>query len=92
MKRLVILILTVFTIGAVTVCGCDGTKSHKNNIKIDTENVQIDTIEEKPDPEESDNTEQDEKCPDGECPHTRRPHKRHDKRLPRPKPTHRKDN
>ena len=90
MKRLVILLLTVFTIGAVTVCGCNDTKKNNDTVdKVNTESVQLRTIgedennaEERPDVEEH-----DEKLPI-----PRRPHRKHHKRLPRPKSAYIKQN
>lgn len=90
MKRLAILLLTVFTIGAAAVCGCDGTQKNNDTVsKIDTESVQIRTMDE-------DNNKTDE-CPDkdghdGKCPTPRKPHRRHKKRMPRPKSVYRKQN
>ena len=80
MKKLAVLILTVFTMATVVVCGCGESKkavSFDDNAK--TEKVQIQEDEQvKPE------------CPDGkkrdgECPAPRRPHKRHDRKLPDPK-------
>lgn len=85
MKKLAVLILTVFTMATVVVCGCGEPKktvSFDDNAK--TESVQIRKIEE---------IQEDElkpECPDiekrdGECPAPRKPHKRHDRKLPEPK-------
>lgn len=89
MKKLAIFLLTVFTMGTAVVCGCGSAKQDKAfKEKIDTENVQIRTLE------EDEQTEPE--CPDckkrdDECPAPRKPHKRHDKRMPRPKSAYRKD-
>lgn len=91
MKKLVILLLSIFTIGTVAVCGCDGAKTYSQDGNTDVESVQIETAEEKqPDSEESDDIKKYDKCPDGECLHPRRPHIRPNKRLPRPKSAYRK--
>lgn len=82
MKKSVILLLAIFTIASVSLCGCADKKENGNyEDKVNTENFQIREIGE--------NSEQDE-CPDGECPQPRKPHKRRDKKLPRPKPAYHK--
>ena len=91
MKRLVILLLTVFTIGAVTVCGCDDNKKNNDSFgKINTENVQIRTSDENDENQKDICPDMDEH--DGKCPIPRRPHRGHHKRLPRPKSAYRKQN
>ena len=85
MKKLAILILTVFTMATVVVCGCGDTKkaiSFDDNAK--TESVQIQEVEE--------DIQVKPECPDcekrdGEHPAPRKPHKRHDRNLPQPKAT-----
>ena len=100
MKKSVLILLTLLTIGTVTVCGCGNTmKNDGFNTRIDTNGMQIQSIDEdeQPNPE----------CPDGECPGDecpecpdgdehdrkfptpRKPHKRHNKKLPHSKSVHR---
>ena len=95
MKKLAIFLLTVFTIGAASLCGCNNTMKTKGfDGKIDTESVQIQAIneDEQPSPQCPDGECPDEKLPndeekDSKCPLPRKPHKRHGKHLPHPKPT-----
>lgn len=85
MKRLAILLLTVFTIGTATVSGCGSQKSNSNyEDKVQTESIQIRKVE-------AEDDEAKPECPDGECPKPRKSPKRHNKRLPRPKTVPRKD-
>lgn len=93
MKRLAVLLLTIFTIGTVAVCGCaDTQKSSSDEIRADDIFVQrIEEVEEDQEGEQDNPECPDCKERDGECPTPRRPHKRHNKRLPRPKSAYRKD-
>lgn len=87
MKKLAVLILTVFTMATVVVCGCGESKktvSFDNNAK--TERVQIQEIEEIQEGEQVKPECPDCEKRDGECPAPRKPHKRHDRKLPQPKP------
>ena len=94
MKKLAILLLTVFTISTAVVCGCGGTKGNGNKVvEQDVESVQLQQI----DAEQNDEIEEEKpdehkkpECPDckkrdGECPAPCKPHKRPDKKMPRPK-------
>ena len=89
MKRLAVLLLSVFTIGTIAACGCN-TAEKNNDLeeKINTEIVQIH------EPDEDKQTKPE--CPDckkhdGDFPAPRRPHKRPDKKFPRPKYAYRKN-
>ena len=94
MKRLAILLLTIFTMATAVACGCGDSK--KNSSFDDTtvaDSVQLQTVEEALVDE---NEQEKPECPDckkhdGECPTPRKPHRRHDKKTPRPRPAYRKD-
>ena len=92
MKKLAILLLSVFTVVTAFACGCNDKKAYTLDSNIEPESVKIETTEEEPDAEDQNSVQQGAKCPDGECPHPRRPHKKHHKRLPRPKPAYKKRN
>ena len=89
---MVILFLSVFTVIAVFVCGCNESKTYDHDDNIDAESAQVETVEEEHDSETPNEDCENEKCPDGKCPQPRRPHKRHNKRLPRPKSAYKKRN
>lgn len=95
MKRLAILLLTVFTIGAATVSGCGSQKSNSNyEDKVQMESIQIRKVEAEDNeakPDCPDGECPGGECPDGECPKPRKSYKRHNKRLPRPKTAPRND-
>ena len=92
MKKLVILLLSVFTIGTVAVCGCNSASANSGSLYKDEMNTaQLQTVEEfvkEYDGEKPECPDCDER--DGEYPKPCKPHKRHNKKLPRPKPAYRK--
>ena len=102
MKKLAILLLTVFTIGTAAACGCGSPKVSNNlydKIKTESLNVQEIAVEQDEQNEQNEQNERNEQhkpeCPDrekrdGEFPAPRRPHRRHGKRIPRPKSAYRK--
>ena len=86
MKKLVVFLLTVFTMGTAVVCGCNTAKTRDYDDKIDTESVQIEVTEDEQTEPECPHEEKQ----DGECPEPRKPHKKHGKKLPRPESAYRK--
>lgn len=92
MKKLAIILISIFTVTTVTLCGCSGMQE---NGKLDDkakniENVQIqedDSNENKPEtpekPEFPDKDKRDGKLPH---PHPHRPHLHPGEKLPRPIP------
>ena len=94
MKKLIILLLTVFTIGTAVACGCGGEKTNSHDNKNNEEPVRIQEIEEV---EQDGQDERDKKpeCPDkgkrdGELPTPRKPHKWPHKKHPHPKHSYRR--
>ncbi|MDE7440273.1 MAG: hypothetical protein K2N23_07190 [Clostridia bacterium] len=95
MKKLAILLLTIFTIGTTALCGC-GTAKENGNFENNAKNMEnIQTLG------DEENGSQDRECP--ECPdkpefpdrekhggkrphpHPHRPHLHPDEKLPQPK-------
>ena len=101
MKKLAILLLTVFTVATAAACGCADTKKDSSFEDVKgTESIQLQADEETEKIEQDEQTKQDEQikpeCPDckkrdGECPIPRKPHIRPHNKTPHPRPSHRKD-
>ena len=97
MKKIVLFVLTVFTMGTAVIGGCGNEKTISYDNKLDSETLQIRTVEESEptEPECPDDKNNDGECPnkkkrDGKCPKSRRPHKRRNEKLPRPESAYRK--
>ena len=99
MKKIVILLLTVFTIALAAACGCGSSKvSNSYDGKQDEQSVHIQEVEIAENEEnEQDGQKEPQKpeCPDkekrdGKFPAPRKPHRRHDGKIPHHKPEFRK--
>ena len=97
MKKLVILLLTVFTIGTAAACGCGGEKTNSHDDKNNGEPVRIQEIEgiEEVEQDGQDDGDKKPECPDkskrdGEFPTPRKPHRRPYKKHPHPKYVYRR--
>lgn len=99
MKKSVILLLAIFTIGAAAACGCgsskindvyDGNQDEQNVLIQEIESTEVEENEqdEQIEPQKPDCHDKEKR--NGEFPAPRRPHRGHDGKIPHHKPKFKK--